>query len=66
MSSKFAGKFGGSFMAARLTDRKKKEKKIIADYLELQSYNATAKKNKVCPDTVKRPEGKRLKESKDE
>lgn len=39
-------------MAARLTDRKKK--KIIADYLELGSYNATAKKNGVCGQTVRR------------
>ena len=29
-------------MAARLTDRQKK--KIVADYLELGSYNATAEK----------------------
>ena len=33
-------------MAARLTDKQKK--KIIADYLETESYNATAKKNGVC------------------
>lgn len=39
-------------MAARLTDRQKK--KIIADYVELQSYNATAKKNNVTHQTVKR------------
>lgn len=39
-------------MAARLTDRQKK--KIVADYLETQSMNATAKKNKVSWDTVKR------------
>ena len=39
-------------MAARLTDRKKK--KIIADYLETESYNATAKKNGVCAQTVRR------------
>ena len=39
-------------MAARLTDRKKK--KIIADYIELGSYNATAKKNGVSNHTVKR------------
>ncbi len=39
-------------MAARLTDRKKK--KIVADYLELQSYRATARKNNVSGDTVKR------------
>lgn len=38
-------------MAARLTDRKKK--KIIADYLELGSYAATARKNKVSDKTVK-------------
>lgn len=39
-------------MAARLTDRDKK--KIVADYLELGSYNATAKKNGVCGQTVRR------------
>ena len=39
-------------MAKRLTDRQKK--KIVADYLELQSYNATAKENGVSKDTVKR------------
>lgn len=39
-------------MAARLTDKKKK--KIIADYLETESYNATAKKNGVCGQTVRR------------
>ena len=39
-------------MAARLTDRKKK--KIVADYLECESYNATAKKNGVCGQTVRR------------
>lgn len=39
-------------MAARLTDRKKK--KIVADYLETESYNATAKKNGVCGQTVRR------------
>lgn len=39
-------------MAARLTDKQKK--KIIADYVELGSYNAVAKKNKVSKDTVKR------------
>lgn len=39
-------------MAARLTDRKKK--KIIADYLELGSYNAVAKLNDVSNKTVKR------------
>lgn len=32
-------------MAARLTDKRKK--KIVADYLELQSVNATAKRNHV-------------------
>lgn len=35
-----------------LTDLQKK--KIIADYLELGTYNATAKANKVAADTVKR------------
>lgn len=39
-------------MAARLTDRKKK--KIVADYLELGSYTATAKKNGVSKDSVRR------------
>ena len=39
-------------MAARLTDKKKK--KIVADYLETESYNATAKKNGVCGQTVRR------------
>lgn len=39
-------------MAPRLTDRKKK--KIVADYLESGSYNATAEKNGVCGHTVKR------------
>lgn len=39
-------------MAARLTDKQKK--KIIADYTELGSYNATAKVNGVSNHTVKR------------
>lgn len=39
-------------MAAWLTDRQKK--KIVADYLETESYNATAKKNGVCGQTVRR------------
>lgn len=39
-------------MAARLTDRQKK--KIVADYLEVGSYNAAAKKNGVSNHTVKR------------
>jgi len=39
-------------MAARLTDRQKK--KIVADYLELQSYRSAARKNKVSAETVKR------------
>lgn len=39
-------------MAARLTDRKRK--KIIADYVELGSYNAAARRNSVSKDTVKR------------
>ena len=39
-------------MAKRLTDRKKK--KIVADYLELESYNAVAKLNSVSDSTVKR------------
>lgn len=39
-------------MAPRLTDRKKK--KIVADYLESGSYNATAEKNGDCGHTVKR------------
>lgn len=44
---------GGFFevvrLAARITDRKKK--KIVADYLELGSYNAVAKLNGVCRQT---------------
>lgn len=43
---------GGGKVAARLTDKRKK--KIIADYVELGSYNAVAKKNNVCDGTVKR------------
>lgn len=39
-------------MAARVTDKQKK--KIIADYLELGSYRAVAKKNNVSDVTVKR------------
>lgn len=39
-------------MAARLTDKQKKE--IIADYVECSSYNATAKKNGVSVNTVKK------------
>ena len=39
-------------MAARLTDKKKK--KIIADYVQLGSYNATAKVNGVSLNTVKK------------
>ena len=39
-------------MAARLTDKQKK--RIIADYVELGSYNAVAKKHKVADSTVKR------------
>ena len=39
-------------MAKRLTDRQKK--KIVADYLESESFNATAKKNGVCGQTVRR------------
>lgn len=39
-------------MAARLTDRQKK--KIIADYVEIGSYNAVAKKHGITHQTVKR------------
>jgi len=39
-------------MANRLTDKQKK--KIVADYLELGSYNATAKANGTSPKTVNR------------
>ena len=39
-------------MAARLTDKQKK--KILADYVECGSYNATAKMNGVTHQTVKR------------
>ena len=38
-------------MAKHLTDRQKK--KIIADYVELGSYNAVAKKHKLSATTVK-------------
>lgn len=38
-------------MAARLTDRQKK--KILADYMELQSYNAVSKIHGVSRQTVK-------------
>lgn len=38
-------------MAARLTDKQKK--RIIADYIELGSYNAVAKKYNVTRQTVK-------------
>ncbi len=38
-------------MAARLTDRQKK--KIIADYVELGSYSAAARKNGVSDNTVR-------------
>ena len=38
-------------MAARLTDRQKK--KILADYVQLGSYNATAKAHGVSRQTVK-------------
>lgn len=38
-------------MAARLTDRQKK--KIIADYIQLESYNAVGRMNDVSPNTVK-------------
>ena len=38
-------------MAKHLTDREKK--KIIADYAELESYNAVAKKHNVSATTVK-------------
>lgn len=39
-------------MAARLTDKQKK--KIIADYVEMGSFNAAAKANGVSRNTVKR------------
>lgn len=39
-------------MSRRLTDKQKK--KIIADYAELDSYTAVARKNKVAVNTVKR------------
>ena len=38
-------------MAARLTDKQKK--KIIADYVELGSYSAVARKHKISDKTVK-------------
>ena len=42
----------GGAMAARITDRKKK--RIIADWIEMQSYSAVAKKHGVTHQTVKR------------
>lgn len=39
-------------MAAHLTDKKKKQ--IIADYVEMGSYNAVAKKYKISATTVKK------------
>lgn len=39
-------------MAARLTDKQKK--RIVADYVEMGSYNAVAKRHGVSFDTVKR------------
>ena len=45
-------KVGEVVVAARLTDKQKK--KIIAGYVELGSYNAVAKKNKVSKDSVRR------------
>lgn len=39
-------------MAARLTD--KQRKRIIADYVEIGSYNAVARKYGIAPSTVKR------------
>ena len=39
-------------MASRLTDKQKK--KILADYLDTGSYNATAERNGACGHTVKR------------
>jgi len=56
-------------VAARLTDKQKK--KIIADYVQLGSYNAAAKANGVADSTVKRivlsdPEMQRKAEQKKE
>ena len=42
-------------MAARLTDKQKKQ--IIADYVELGRYNAVAKKHGISKDTVRRVVG---------
>lgn len=39
-------------MAARLTDKQKK--RIIADYIELGSYRATARKHGIAESTVRR------------
>lgn len=39
-------------MAVRLTDKQKK--KIVADYVESGNYRATARKNGVATDTVRR------------
>lgn len=57
-------------MAARLTDRQKK--KLVADYIDLQSYNAVSKIYGVSRQTVKNivekePDiGQRLQQKKDE
>ena len=42
----------GGVMAARLTDKQKK--KIIADYVQLGSYNAVAKKYGIAASTVRK------------
>lgn len=39
-------------MAARLTDDQKK--RIISDYIQVQSYNAVAKAHGIAPNTVKK------------
>lgn len=60
MSTVFIARVGGGgcktresgVMAKHLTDKQKK--RIIADYVELGSYNAVAKKYKIADTTVKR------------
>lgn len=42
----------GEYMAARLTDRQKK--KIVADYVQLGSYNAVGKIHGVAASTVRK------------
>lgn len=52
MAVLFLSKGRWRYMANRITD--KQRKRIIADYVELGSYNAVAKKHKISDKTVKR------------